>query len=341
MKFTGKLFAASLEIGRLTGWRTFGLGVIVLLGVACSHPPASPAEKPVVETTTPTPSPVAKEQSHAVQGQMHNVLFHFSEGVAAHIETLTGELVPLGTNSMPVFDDKSSFEVRVTHAKISVSPVALASVMNTYVFAKPDAPFKNLSITIEGDRLRVKGRLHSKGDIPFENVGSLSTTSDGRIRIHIEKVKALRVPVKGLMNLLGIDLANILNTSKVPGIDMDKDDVILDMSKLLPPPRIQGFVTAARIENNEFVTIFGTPDGAPAMEKGNYMSFRGGRIRFGKLTMDDADITVLDLDPGDPLDWNQDRFKDQIVAGYCKITPTFGLRAYIKDYNKLPLAPKK
>jgi hypothetical protein len=51
--------------------------------------------------------------------------------------------------------------------------------------------------------------------------------------------------------------------------------------------------------------------------------------------MDNTDLTVLDLDPGDPLDWNQDRYKDQLVAGYSKITPSFGLRTYVKDFAKL------
>jgi hypothetical protein len=28
-----------------------------------------------------------------------------------------------------------------------------------------------------------------------------------------------------------------------------------------------------------------------------------------------TDLALLDLDPKDPLDWNQDRYKDQLVAG--------------------------
>jgi hypothetical protein len=92
-----------------------------------------------------------------------------------------------------------------------------------------------------------------------------------------------------------------------------------------------------KIVNNFIVTTFG--DGGKSLptgtEKGSYMTFQGGDIQFGKLTMDNTDLIVLDLDPADPLDWNQDRYKDQLVAGYSKITPTFGLRAYVKDFAKL------
>jgi hypothetical protein len=112
---------------------------------------------------------------------------------------------------------------------------------------------------------------------------------------------------------------------------------LMDLGTLLPPPHIQGKLTGVKIENNSIVTTFG--DGgksSPApTEKGNYMTLQGNSLQFGKLTMDNADLTVLDLDPADPLDWNQDHYKDQLVAGYSKITPTFGLRAYVKDFGKL------
>jgi hypothetical protein len=318
------------------------LAAIAFFGLACSHKPAPAQQSDAAQSTPkapPAPAPVPA-QGRVVQTQMRNVMFHFSSAVAAHIESLAGELVPTGTNSMPVFDDKTSFEIRVKSAKVAVSPAALAGVMNDYVFAKANAPLKDLSISIQGDRVHVKGKLHSKGDIPFETVGSLSSTSDGRIRIHSEKVKALKIPVKGFMNLFGIDLANVLNTSKIEGVDVDKDDLILDMSRLLPPPHIQGKVTFVRIEDNEIVTIFGGVETSPPLEKGNYMTFRGNQLRFGKLTMDDADVTVIDLDPADPLDWFQDHYKDQLVAGYSKITPTMGLRAYVKDFAKLPRGGK-
>jgi hypothetical protein len=320
------------------------LALVVSASFACSHKttPATQSNEsksatPQNTASAPAPTPV---QTRPVQTEMHNVMFHFSPAAAAHIYSLTGELIPTGNKSMPVFDDKTSFEIRVTSAKVSITPTALGEIMNQYVFAKDSAPLKDLSLWIKDGRLHVKGKLHSKGDLPFETVGTLSPTSDGRIRIHSEKVKALKIPVKGFMNVFGIDLADVLNTSKVAGVDVDKDDLILDVSETLPPPHIQGKVTAVRIENNQVVTIFGTGEAPPSAEKGNYMAFKGNQVRFGKLTMDDADVAVIDLDPADPLDWFQDRYKDQLVAGYSKITPAMGLRAYVKDFGKLSRSGK-
>jgi len=44
----------------------------------------------------------------------------------------------------------------------------------------------------------------------------------------------------------------------------------------------------------------------------------------------------------DPFDFYLDHYKEQLVAGYTKETLNFGLRVYMRDYNKLPKqAPKK
>jgi len=298
------------------------------------QPPTQPEATSTAPATTPTPPPPA---SRAVKTEMRNVLFHLTDKAAARIETLSGELLPTGKNQMLLMDDKTSFSVRVTNGKIFITTDALAEIMNSYVFAKSDSPLKDLSISIDKGLLIIKGKLHSKGDIPFQTAGSVSVSSDGRIRMHTEKVKAMGIRVKGMMGMLGIDLASVVNTSKIDGIDTDKNDLLMDLGTLLPPPHIQGKLTGVKIENNSIVTTFG--DGgksSPApTEKGNYMTLQGNSLQFGKLTMDNADLTVLDLDPADPLDWNQDHYKDQLVAGYSKITPTFGLRAYVKDFGKL------
>jgi hypothetical protein len=58
-------------------------------------------------------------------------------------------------------------------------------------------------------------------------------------------------------------------------------------------------------------------------------------MRFGKLTMHDADLVMIDMDPRDPFDFFLDHYQEQLVAGYTKSTPEYGLRVYTRDYNKL------
>jgi hypothetical protein len=281
----------------------------------------------------------AKEvpDDHAVQVAMKNVMYHYTEPAAVHIIRLQGELVPTKADAIVVFEDKNSFNLRITSAEIAISCNALAQVLNESVFSAADSPIKNLSIESRNNQLIIKGKLPRKAGVAFETVGTLSADPDGRIRVHSERVKAAHVPVKGLMDLLGIDLAGVIDTHKIRGITIEKDDLILDPEQILPAPHIQGRVAAVRVQGNDIVQVFGQPQASnfAARQSGNYMAFRHSDMRFGKLTMHDADLVMIDMDPRDPFDFFLDHYQEQLVAGYTKSTPEYGLRVYTKDYNKV------
>jgi hypothetical protein len=282
-------------------------------------------------------SPANTKQEGTVQTQMSNVTFRFSETVAVEIKSLNGVLVPLGANEFPVFDDKDSFNLRISTAEIAIDSSSLANVLNSYVFARPHSPLTELSIIVEKGRLKVKGKLHDKGNIPFETEGILTPTSDGKLRLHSEKIKAMHVPVKGLMDLFGIDLGGLIKEGKVPGVQAQEDDLILDLEQILPPPHIEGKVVSVRMEGENIIQVFGGSDVKPVrnIRAGNYMAFKNNRLRFGKLVMNDTDLILIDMDPNDPFDFFLDHYKEQLSAGYAKITPDSGLRVFVKDFNKL------
>jgi hypothetical protein len=279
---------------------------------------------------------LSSDSSHRrVQVEIRNVIYHFTLTIAVHITYIEGELEPTGPQSIPVFDDANSFTILIRSAKISVSTDALGNALNQYVLSVPDAPIKEVRITAQSNKLKIKGRLQSKGDVPFETEGSLSVTPDGRIRVHTEKIKAGRLPVKGLMDLLGTNLSKLIDTRKVQGLAVEKDDLLLTPSELFPAPHIQGSLRSISIVEDEVVQEYGVESIASRKLPGNYMAYHGAQLRFGKLTMNDADLTLIDMDPSDPFDFYLDHYREQLIAGYTKITPTFGLRSYFRDYNKL------
>jgi hypothetical protein len=275
--------------------------------------------------------------SRAVQIAMRNVMYHFTGPIAVHVVELDGHLIPTTPGAIVVFDDKNSFSLALSSAQITMGCDALARVLNENVFSSSGAPLKDLSIESKNNQLIIKGKLRQKVDVPFETTGTLSAAADGRIRLHADHIKAAHLPVKGLLDLLGLDLARLVNTNKVRGITVDKDDLILDPEQILPPPHIQGRVTAVRIQGNDLVLIFGAQQAASfaAKQPGNYIAFRHSEMRFGKLTMHDADLIMIDMDPRDPFDFYLDHYQEQLVAGYSKSTMEYGLRVYTRDYNKL------
>jgi hypothetical protein len=175
-------------------------------------------------------------------------------------------------------------------------------------------------------------------------VGTIGPTADGRIRIHPTQMKVAHLPVKGLLKLFGIDMAKLINTRATRGVTVDDNDIILDPARMLPPPQMSGRITAVHVRGDEIVQIFGTEAPAPATERprSNFMAYRGGILRFGKLTMTDVDMQLIDADPTDPFDFFPDHYNDQLVAGYSKTTVSGGLRVYMPDYNKIskPLQPR-
>ena len=272
-----------------------------------------------------------------VRVAMRNVVYHYTEDTTVHIHSVQGVLIPTRPGEIVVFDDRTSFTLVMAFAEISMSCDSLARVLNQHVFSAADAPLKDISIRSQGSALVITGKLHQRGNLGFESTGVVSATADGRIRLHTENVKAAHLPVKGLMDLLGIELASLISTKKVRGVAIDKNDLILDPQEILPLPRIEGHVTGVRIQGNDIVQTFGQPqaENFAAHLSGNFIAYRDNELGFGKLTMHDTDMILVDMDPQDPFDFFLDHYKDQLVAGYSKTTNTFGLRVFMRDYNKL------
>lgn len=273
-------------------------------------------------------------QRRPVRAEMRNVYYHFTNSIAVHISYLQGDLVASGEAAYPVFDDPNSFRVDVSAAEIRVSAAALTNVLNQYAFAASDAPMKSVHVVMEQDKLKIRGRLR-KGDVPFESEGFVSLTPDGNIRLHSDKIKAVHLPVKGLMDLLGENLAKLIDTGKLRGIRAEKDDLVLNPAELFPPPHIHGRLSSITIRGDEIVQKYGSRFTPTMKIAGNYMAYRGSQLQFGKLIMIDTDLTLIDMNPEDPFDLFLDHYKEQLAAGYTKITPGFGLTSYMRDYNKL------
>jgi hypothetical protein len=149
-------------------------------------------------------------------------------------------------------------------------------------------------------------------------------------------VKAAHLPIKGLMKLFGLDMAKLINARKSKGVTVDDNDIILDPASMLPPPQMRGRITAVRVQGDQIIQIFGKErrDRPTENPPSNYMAYRGGTLQFGKLTMKDVDMRLIDADPSDPFEFFPDHYNDHLVAGYSKTTASGGLRVYMPDYGK-------
>jgi len=294
-------------------------------------------------TSSPEP-PLPISSKGLTREVIKNVDIHPDDLLVYRIRTIRGTLLRRYKSSPPMFDDKRSFILNIESGVIGLKMDTLSNLMNNYVFAYTGAPLKDFQFSVEGNEIKATGKVHKLVDLPFEVKGELSATPDGKIRIHPTSVKAEGLPIKGFLHLFGIELDDVIKAREARGLKFDGDDLIVDPERGGPPPMIRGKVTAVQIVGDEVIVIFGGSRNlsAPQIARlakshsgGNYVSFRGGVLRFGKMTMTNSDIQVVDANAKDPLDFSVDHFNRQMIAGYSKITPHGGLVAHVPDYYRV------
>lgn len=316
------------------------VAVSILLASCSSGGNTRPPPSQSPEQTAASAEPQAPGEAET-QVEMVNVNMHADPTLILHIRHLTGKFVPTKKGQPPTFDDTLSYILAIDSGEVAVSMASMSYALNTYAFGEPDAPLKNLKLSADGAQIRQEGTLKKGIEIPFEMVGTLSATPDGKIRIHPTKMKVANVSVKGLLNMFGLDMAKLINTRKTRGVSVDDNDFILDPASMLPPPRMRGRITAVRVQGEQIIETFGNVGrgSATAQAGANYMAYRGGTLRFGRLTMHNTDMRLIDADPTDPFVFFPKHYRDQLVAGYSKTTVSGGLQVYMPDYNELSKRP--
>ncbi|HKE85215.1 MAG TPA: hypothetical protein VKB50_15740 [Vicinamibacterales bacterium] len=296
--------------------RAVGLAIVVSLSIASSG---------------------VKTDKQPVEVEMRNVGLHLTPDISVQIHHLRGRFVAEGARQIPYLDDPTSYSVTIDTGEVAIDLASLNAMMTRTLQGHSNV--SGLKITIdEGGRLRQKGTVKKGIPVPFDVKAQASVTPDGKIRVHSESVKGFGVPVNPLLKAFGIEMDDLLKVDPGRGISVQGNDLILDPTRLLPPPAMHGTITAVRIEHNAMVQTFGSgaprPLSPPATSK-NFIYWRGGQLTFGKLTMTETDLELIDDDPKDPFDFSVDRWNDALTAGYSKVTPARGLKAHMPDYNDL------
>jgi hypothetical protein len=315
--------AIAIAIGVLSG-------AAVALGFTTSRPDSSPAHNG---------DSGASNQDTVTQVSMRNVNFFLMPNGALRIRKLRGTMRSLKGGPV-VFDDKNSFIMHLTYAEIGLNGADITTLMNKYIFAYPGAPLKRLQVHTSGSQLVQTGVMHKILDIPFQITADVTVTPEGLIRLHPVKTRILGVDGNSLMRAFGLTLQKILDLSKAKGVTVKGNDLFLDPVLILPPPAIEGHATAIRVDGDELVQTFGTvaeaaPLPPPDTSASSYMFFKSGTLHFGKLLMLDAEMQVVDLRPTGFFNFELDKYKDQLVAGYERTLPDLGLEVYMLGLEKL------
>jgi hypothetical protein len=286
--------------------------------------------------TGPMPTPTEAAAKAPTQALMRNVWFHIDQDAYLDIHLMRGEMVSKKSGEPLNFDNKLSFVMKVDTGTIGMRSESLDILMNRYIFGYANAPLRSLHIEMAGKQLKQSGIIHKVVDIPFTMWADVSA-SNGLIRIHPTKIDICGINGIGLLKAVGMTLQKMLKMPEERGIKAQGNDLLLDPQRALPPPQVELHLVDVRIEGDELIQIFDAGRHLPELtfphpEEKNTMYYRGGTLRMGKLLMVDADMQVADSDPGDPFDFFIDRYNDQLVAGFVRNQPNYGLLVFMRDF---------
>jgi len=319
----------------MIGRAGFAALLVCALCCGCSRDDRVSAATP--REQTPSVTPPAPSKAAPVQIAMQHVRLHVAEGIVLDVATLRGEMISR-TSAPPVFDDGRSYVLQISDAAVSMDMASLQTLLNRFALGYEGAPLKNVRVSNDGGRLELKGTLHKGVDVPFSAKATLSATPDGRMKLHVESMKAVGIPAKGLLGLFGLELDDLVKLKKSRGIDVQENDIVIDPGEILPPPEMRGRLARIELQGDRLSQTFSSGKPAskltpPDPSQRNYIYFSGGDIRFGKLTMHGADLQLIDSDPRDPFEFSPPDYVKQLVAGYSKNTPAQGLKTFMPDID--------
>jgi hypothetical protein len=266
----------------------------------------------------------------------HNLELRKGPEFRIYVRWLRGEMEPTRKDRAPSLDDEESFTFHIDRGLIHANIGDIEKYLNSSVASQ--SPLKNMKLAGEGPQLKLSGTLH-KLLIPLavEVVGTLSPAANGRIHLTVTKINVLKIPVKALMGGLKVEVKDIMGTEPVQGIEVADNDIYLDTATLLPPPHIRGQMSSITLHAPDVVVTYGstTPaDEAELAQWHNFLRLRGGSVAFGKLTMHQADLTLIDASDEGWFDLDLANYQTQVVKGFSRMTPEKGLEIFMPNVGK-------
>jgi hypothetical protein len=314
--------------------------VALSIGLIVLHP-WSRTSSPQAEATPSVPAAGAASTNNRQPTTMdaHNILLQKGPNFRIYIRWIRGQMLRTRQQVTPSFDDPDSFVLEIQKGVIHVNIGDIGNFLNTV--SPANSPLKNISIQPQGDQLVVHGTVHKIVPLPIELVGALSPTHDGLVRFHVVKLDVLKIPLKGLLGGLHLKLSDLVHATNVPGIQVAENDIVFDTQKVLPPPHIHGLLTTVRVLPPDLEIIYGNApnDDARLAQWHNFLRLSGGSLDFGKLTMHNVDLTMIDASQDAWFDLDLVNYQAQLVNGTTRMTAQAGLEIFMPDVDEK--APKK
>ena len=323
------------------------LVISVILNVWCFWPTkqahqASTSTAPTLPAEKTGASAASNESSDAAPTDVyaHNLMLRKGPDFRIYVRWLRGDMKRALRNVNPSFDNPDSFFLDIKTGVIRANIGDIAHYLNT---SGVNSPLKNIRLSGNGDQIKMDGTLHKVIPLPIEMIGTISALPPSSIQIHVTKLSVLKIPLKGLLGNFNISLADLFHPKGIAGVQMTGNNISFDTQTMLPPPHIRGQLTKVHIVNPDLEEVYGNAakDVERVEQWRNFLRFHNGTIDFGKLTMHQVDIIMIDLSNDPWFDLDLAHYQTQLVNGYTHITPQAGLQIFMPDLDEMPKKAKK
>lgn len=350
-----------LTTGRLAVWATT-LGLLAGCGSTPAGLPTNPARPvtplPAAGQVSDVPGSMPGAIDHGPVGPtrvvLRNLRYRVGPTLAIDVPAVDGSVLPGQPGAPIVMDDVRSFSLAIANGAFRLDEAAMTSLMTDYVFNYPDAPLKDLGIRLSEGRVTITGKLKVIGlNVPFEMSGVPKVRPTGKIEIVPDRIKALGIPADGLMKLIGLEMQKLVHVQDGRGLTIEGNALVMDCTKLLPPPAILGRATGVTIAADPrdkamklTIQFGGGPqnvrdDHVPSPQATNYMHLYGGTVRFVNTFDTFTNLQIVDADPDDYFDFYLADYGVQMLNGIIVLSPQGWTLSVMPDYPKRnqPLRP--
>ncbi len=292
-----------------------------------------PSPLPTTSTSYRLPNPQQIPLTGAVHFQARSIVFHVMDGVHLNVNSVDALLEPTSTDEPVTLDDPESMKVQLLSAGATISAADMTTLLNHYALPESKLPIHSVEVSFQDNEVQITGKVHKVFEVPFKASATIGITPHGNFHLHFNKITVAGFLHKGVLDLLGLNIADLAKGAE--NFHVHDDDVDFPLHILFPAPHFSGHLQSVGIEGDKLVQVFGKPEPfAPApVPAQHYIYLRGGVLDFGRLSMHGVDLELLNKEADQTFELSLQNVFLQALPGYMKNLPDHGLVAYLGTYT--------
>ncbi len=171
-------------------------------------------------------------------------------GVVFTLENYAARMVPR-SKQMPECFSKINL---VEHGRIEVSDASLSKLFEQKLEKGHNSKISGLKVHAQEGQIVISGTAHKGLPIPFSIEGPVDSPDGHLIRLRAKKVKAAGIPIKGLLNMVGVELGSLLHPAGTKAVKVDGDAITFDPEEL---GNVRGHIEKVEVAGENMVVDFG------------------------------------------------------------------------------------